>query len=264
MALFWRVVEEQRRSSSLRLKLSLNANSIRATSLGRLAVHITRMSSREASKGMSTRHKAKSFILIRIAAADIVVLVHLVLVAAVRQWAQYLQTMASLSPAVSSLRSSLSLLQSSISILDEGVSDFPRLCKVLQTEQHFELLPEPTLREAQQSLLDEITPAIGQLLSTAENYVNQLGRREESLKARCELLEGRLSHGRRNSSLGGGRSVINSGQTGQNGGRSDAKMLEMKRLRQKKDRLQYAVERLELQSKQRERELRKSMAVVKD
>ena len=47
-------------------------------------------------------------------------------------------------------------------------------------------------------------------------------------------------------------------------GWTDAKMLELKRLRQKKERLQYAVERLELQSKQRERELRKSMAVVKD
>ena len=175
--------------------------------------------------------------------------------------------MASLGPAVSSLRSSLGLLNSSISILDEGVSDFPRLCKVLQTQQHFELLPEPTLRDAQQLLLDEITPAIGQLLSTAENYVGQLGRREESLKARCELLEGRLSHSKRNSSLGGGSGVKpprRATSTNQNGGLSDAKMLELKRLRQKKERLQYAVERLELQSKQRERELRKSMAIVKD
>lgn len=172
--------------------------------------------------------------------------------------------MASLGPAVSSLRSSLSLLQSSISILDEGVSDFPRLCKVLQTQQHFELLPEPTLREAQQSLLDEITPAIGQLLSTAETYVTQLGRKEESLKARCELLEGRLSHGRRNSSLAGGNTMEGIGGISQTGGLTNAKVLELKRLRQKRERLQYAVERLELQSKQRERELRKSMAAVKD
>jgi DASH complex subunit SPC19 len=172
--------------------------------------------------------------------------------------------MASLGPAVSSLRSSLVLLQSSISILDEGVSDFPRLCKVLQTQQHFELLPEPKLREAQQSLLDEITPAIGQLLSTVETYVGQLGRKEESLKARYELLEGRLSHDKRNSSLGGNQAGTKNGAKGQSSGLTDAKMVELKRLRQKKERLQYAVERLELQSKQRERELRKSMAVVKD
>jgi DASH complex subunit SPC19 len=54
------------------------------------------------------------------------------------------------------------------------------------------------------------------------------------------------------------------GGTGQTRGLTDAKVLELKRLRQKKERLQYAVERLELQSKQRERELRKSMAAVKD
>lgn len=35
----------------------------------------------------------------------------------------------------------------------------------------------------------------------------------------------------------------------------------MRRLVQKKERLKYAVERLELQGRQRERELRKSMAV---
>lgn len=172
--------------------------------------------------------------------------------------------MASLGPAVASLHSSLSLLQSSISVLDEGVSDFPRLSKVLQTEQHFELLPEPTLREAQQSLLDEITPAIGQLLSTAETHIDQLGRKEESLKARYELLKGRLSHSKRPSSLGGNPKVAKNDMTGLTSVSTDAKMQELKRLKHKKERLQYAVERLELQSKQRERELRKSMAVVKD
>lgn len=34
---------------------------------------------------------------------------------------------------VGSLRSSMQLLDSSINILDQGVSDFPRLAKVLQT-----------------------------------------------------------------------------------------------------------------------------------
>jgi DASH complex subunit SPC19 len=169
--------------------------------------------------------------------------------------------MATLGPAVSSLSSSLRLLQSSISILDEGVSDFPRLCRVLSTQQHFELLPEPQLREAQQSLADEIAPAISQLLSTAENHVNQLGRKEESLKARYELLEGRLSRDKRGSSFGGSEEKRNGGGVGV---LSDEKLREMKRLQQKKERLQYTIERLELQSKQRERELRKSMAVVRE
>ena len=170
--------------------------------------------------------------------------------------------MANLGPAVSSLSSSLRLLQSSISILDEGVSDFPRLCRVLSTQQHFELLPEPQLREAQQSLVDEIAPAINQLLSTAENHVNQLGRKEESLKARYELLEGRLSRPKRGSSFSGGQAKKPDASTG--AVLSEDKVKELKRLHQKKQRLQYAIERLELQSKQRERELRKSMAVVRD
>lgn len=172
--------------------------------------------------------------------------------------------MASLGPAVSSLQSSLSLLESSISILDEGVSDFPRLCKVLQTQQHFELLAEPTLREAQQSLVDEIVPAIHQLVSTAERHIDQLARKEESLKARSELLKGRLNNSRRNSSLGGSVPPPRTVESTSSAALSDTKLLEMKRLQQKKERLQYAIERLELQGKQRERELRKSMAFVSD
>lgn len=169
--------------------------------------------------------------------------------------------MATLGPAVSSLRASLKLLDSSISILDEGVSDFPRLRKVLQTQQHFELVPETTLRAAQQSLAEEISPAIEQLLSTAESYVNQLARREQSLKARYELLEGRLGPERISSSnqRPDRRSISFASRPSVVG---DAKSLQMKRLQQKKDQLHFAIERLELQSKQKERELRKSMAFV--
>lgn len=172
--------------------------------------------------------------------------------------------MASLGPAVSSLRSSLSLLDSSIAILDEGVSDLPRLCKVLQRQQHFELLPEPTLRAAQQSLVDELAPAIEQLISTAEAYVDQLGRKEESLKARYELLEGRMSGSKRTSSLSGNANLTKKAGPNRNTGLSEMKMLEAKRLQQRKERLQYTIERLELQTKQRERDLRKSMASVRE
>lgn len=166
--------------------------------------------------------------------------------------------MATLGPAVSSLRASLALLDSSIAILDEGVSDFPRLRKVLQTQQHFELIPETTLKAAQRSLAEEISPAVEQLLSTAESYVNQLARKEQSLKARYELLEGRLGPDRASTSNQPlkQRSIRPSIA-------GNAKSLQMKKIQQKKDQLQFAIERLELQSKQKERELRKSMAFVK-
>ncbi|KAL2868597.1 DASH complex subunit SPC19 [Aspergillus lucknowensis] len=165
---------------------------------------------------------------------------------------------ASLASSVASLQSSLQLIDSSISILDSGVSDFPRMSKVLQTTRHFELLPEPTLREAQKALLDEITPSIAHLLSLASNHVERLSRREQGLRAKCELQEGRLNstQGRQTAT----RSQSRTPSGGQNGA-SAAKAAEMRRLVQKKERLRYAVERLELQSTQRERQLRKSMAL---
>lgn len=171
--------------------------------------------------------------------------------------------MATLGPAVSSLRASLTLLDSSIAILDEGVSDFPRLRKVLQTQQHFELVPETTLRAAQQSLAEEVSPAIEQLLSTAETYVDQLARREQSLKARYELLEGRFGSARNSSSnqRSDRRSVP---YPSRSSAASDTKSAQIKKLQQKKDQLQFTIEKLELQSKQKERELRKSMAFMKE
>ncbi|RDW72314.1 DASH complex subunit SPC19 [Aspergillus mulundensis] len=161
----------------------------------------------------------------------------------------------SLSNSVASLDSSLGLVDDSIAILDSGVSDFPRMSKVLQTTRHFELLPEPTIREAQKALTDEITPSIAHLLSLASNHVEKLARREEGLRAKCELQEGRLNSASRQHPARPQRSTPSGGSPG-----SAAKALELRRLVQKKERLKYAVERLELQSTQRERQLRKSMA----
>ncbi|RMJ27396.1 hypothetical protein PHISP_01712 [Aspergillus sp. HF37] len=171
---------------------------------------------------------------------------------------------ASLSSSVSSLQSSLQLLDSSITTLDSGVNDFPRLTKVLQTTRHFELLPEPTLREAQQSLLDEISPSISHLLSQASNHVERLARREQGLKAKCDLQEGRISSDEDRKGRGGAARAVSGSGAGASAGEgagSAAKAAELRRLVQKKERLKYAVERLELQSTQRQRQLRKSMAV---
>ncbi|KAJ5684259.1 uncharacterized protein N7477_000604 [Penicillium maclennaniae] len=167
----------------------------------------------------------------------------------------------SLASSVSSLQSSLQLLDNSITTLDSGVNDFPRLCKVLQTTRHFELLPEPTLREAQQSLLDEITPSIAHLLSLASNHVDKLSRREESLKAKCDLQEGRLSSNSENKTSAKSNAMrARSAGLSSSAASTASKVAELRRLVQKKERLKYAVDRLELQSTQRQRQLRKSMA----
>ncbi|TVY22430.1 DASH complex subunit [Lachnellula hyalina] len=173
------------------------------------------------------------------------------------------QSLASLSASVSSLRSSLTLLDSSISILDSGISDFPRLKKVLSSTRHFELTPSTTLHSAQQSLATELAPAIETLLARCEMHVSKLERREAALVARCELLEGRLEG--REEGLRKKRSVerlMKGGRSMSAGGGGEEKALRLKALRGKKERLGYAVERLGLQSQQRQRQLRMSVAGV--
>lgn len=77
--------------------------------------------------------------------------------------------------------------------------------------------------------------------------------------AKAELQQGRLSNASRPS--GGQRSPGEARRdTGQGEGLTDAEAKKLTQLRQKKERLSYAVGRLELQANQKEKQLRKSMA----
>ena len=222
------------------------------------------------------------------------------------------QSLASLSASVTSLQSSLSLLDSSIRILDSGISDFPRLKKVLSStrvrlhfhspfpclknpyfspladleqirrydfalgfssltvrlSQHFELTPSSSLATAQASLASELAPAIQTLLTKSELYIAKIERRQQALIARSELLEGRLESGTAGKEIKKQRSLdrlvrgVRPGIGG--GGGAEEKALRLKALRQKKERLGYAVERLTLQSQQRQRQLRMSIAATPD
>ncbi|KAK3110926.1 DASH complex subunit spc19 [Teratosphaeriaceae sp. CCFEE 6253] len=170
-----------------------------------------------------------------------------------------------LSGCVASLRSSMQLLDSSIHILDSGVSDYPRLAKVLQTTRHFELVSEHDLTTAQSALLSELRPEITNLLSRVETHLDKLERRECSLIAKAELQEGRLSRtsaGAAGRGSSGVRPRPSQATTSTAAGASLSALEEVKlqQLRQKKERLSYAVSRLEMQAGQRERQLRKSMA----
>lgn len=123
--------------------------------------------------------------------------------------------------------------------------------------QHFELVSEHDLTTAQSSLLSEIQPEVSTLLSRVEAYLDKLERREKSLIAKAELQEGRLSRPSR-SSYGAKSPGVKGGLAP--AGLSAVEEMKMQQLRQKKERLSYAVSRLELQAGQRERQLRKSMA----
>ena len=91
-----------------------------------------------------------------------------------------------------------------------------------------------------------------------ENYLDKLERREQSLIAKCDLNDGRLGR----DSTGGSGSRPASSAALRSGAKAISAQQELryKTLRAKKDRLSYAVETLELQAKQRERQLRMSMA----
>lgn len=133
--------------------------------------------------------------------------------------------------------------------------------------QHFELVSEPALQTAQQTLLSSLEPELNALLSRVETHLDKMSRREQSLIAKADLQEGRMSNNPAQHS-GGRQQQQHSRQssagapsaTAGGGGLSNLEALKMSQLRQKKERLSYAVSRLELQAGQRERQLRKSMA----
>ncbi|RKF77557.1 DASH complex subunit SPC19 [Golovinomyces cichoracearum] len=177
----------------------------------------------------------------------------------------------SLSSSVASLRASISLLDSSISILAKGTADFPRLKTVLASTRHYELTPSSTLIAAQKSLAAEIKPAITTLLSRAETYIAKLERKQQSLQARSELLGGRLEGIRISSTSRKANCSDNSSLTARSydlsektrfnkNNDNEGRAAQLKALKQKKERLSYTIERLVLQSQQRQRQLRLSVA----
>lgn len=88
--------------------------------------------------------------------------------------------------------------------------------------------------------------------------MDKLERREQSLIAKCDLNDGRL--GRDSTGGSGSRPASKSAPTSGGKAVSAQQELRVKALKAKKDRLSYAVETLEMQAKQRERQLRMSMA----
>ncbi|GKT42793.1 DASH complex subunit SPC19 [Colletotrichum spaethianum] len=160
---------------------------------------------------------------------------------------------------VTSLRSSLNFLESSVAALDAGVSDLPRLSSVLRPTRHFELIPQPTLAAAEASLRDEIGPQIALLLDRAEAQIARRERRIETLQARCELLQGRLAQPEGDEGYGarkGHGKGVPAGKKKALGGES---ALRARAVRQRREGLEYSVERLELEVLTKERELRKRL-----
>ena len=163
---------------------------------------------------------------------------------------------------VASLSHSLSFLTSSVRTLERATADLPRLSTTLRTTRHFELIPQPSLAAAEASLRDEIGPHIALLLDRAEAQVERQERRIETLKARSELLAGRMAAGdlkpaAPHSSDDQARTRRKRGES-LSGGRN----LKARAVRTRKEGLKYSVERLELELEQKEKELRKRLDKV--
>ncbi|TGJ85545.1 hypothetical protein E0Z10_g3184 [Xylaria hypoxylon] len=157
---------------------------------------------------------------------------------------------ASYGDCVAALRTSLSFLESSVATLENGVSDFPRLMSVLKTARHYELIPQTTLQTAEASLRSELSPAISTLLDRADAHIGRVDRRIESLRARAELQQGRLENSPSRPKATKSAQLDNSAK------------LRARVLKQRREALQYSVERLELEVLQKERELRKRLDVT--
>jgi DASH complex subunit SPC19 len=122
-------------------------------------------------------------------------------------------------------------------------------------KKHYELLPQPTLQAAEASLRDEIGPFIALLLDRAEKNIERQARKIETLKARAELNAGRMSDTREHQQQQQQKKNKNVGV--QKGNRLDGEQaLRVKVLRQRREALKYSVERLEMEVRGKERELR--------
>ncbi|RDA84841.1 hypothetical protein CP532_2099 [Ophiocordyceps camponoti-leonardi (nom. inval.)] len=166
---------------------------------------------------------------------------------------------------VSSLRSSLRFLESSVQTLDAGVSDFPRLVRVLKTVRHYELVSQPTLAAAEASLRDEIGPYVALLLSRADAQIERQDRRIETLKARHDLQQGRLVRPAAAAADEEDVAAAHQHRHHQPNSSQSRKLLapedrlRARALRQRKEALRYGVERLELEILQKQRELKRRL-----
>ena len=167
----------------------------------------------------------------------------------------------SLSGCVASLSASCNILQSSLTTLDQGIADFPRLSHVLQNQRHFELLPESEVLDAQRDLKEEVGPQREELLNRANKALAQLERVEYSLRKKKELQDVRLQQrpaaGSSAAAAGGGSSssfgrsaYTNYDDIGSpaGDGENDEKTERLRALRRKKEKLQYSLNRLQMEA----------------
>ncbi|KAF3314954.1 hypothetical protein TWF173_004175 [Orbilia oligospora] len=174
--------------------------------------------------------------------------------------------MNALSGCVASLTLSTETLQSTIETLSAAVEDYPRVCKILSSNRHFELISARELTTAQTLLSSTIQPETDRLLRETEKAVHKLELKERKLIADAELLETRIANTLKNKSAADTTPIkVEEDEEEEDreeiDRKEDAKNEEiLRKLKAQRQRLAYAVERLELEKRQKEMLVKKSMS----
>ncbi|KAK6341892.1 hypothetical protein TWF730_001378 [Orbilia blumenaviensis] len=176
--------------------------------------------------------------------------------------------MNALSGCVASLTLSTETLQSTIDTLSASVEDYPRVCKILSSNRHFEVISARELQTAQTLLSETIQPETDRLLRETEKAVHKLELKERKLIADAELLETRIANSlKTKASAAAAAEAARKAEIKEEEEREDENEKEtakneevLRRLKAQRQRLAYAVERLELEKRQKEMLVKKSLS----
>ncbi|KAJ9117580.1 hypothetical protein QFC22_004430 [Naganishia vaughanmartiniae] len=89
---------------------------------------------------------------------------------------------------VAATESSVDTIDRCIMNLQPGVSDLPRLTRVLANEHLYLLLPDPLLQEYKTELADSLVPQINTLVERAEEVIERDEKKMKSLEERLAII----------------------------------------------------------------------------
>ncbi|EPS36849.1 hypothetical protein H072_9615 [Dactylellina haptotyla CBS 200.50] len=168
--------------------------------------------------------------------------------------------MNALAGCVASLTLSTETLQTTIEVLDAAVADYPRLSKVLSSHRHFELISQSDLQTAQSLLSSTIQPETERLIRETEKHIHKLELKERKLIADAELLETRIANTLKKGANTVPTAVVKPPPPPVTASNDAANAEKLKKLKAQRQRLGYTVERLELEKRQKEMQVKKSMS----
>ncbi|KAI5452961.1 hypothetical protein NCC49_006495 [Naganishia albida] len=93
-----------------------------------------------------------------------------------------------LAQCVDATNASVDTVNACIKNLEPGVSDLPRLTKVLANEHLYLLLPDPLLQEYKTELADSLVPQINTLVERAEEVIQRDEKKMKSLEERLNII----------------------------------------------------------------------------